>query len=121
MRAQDYIKLHQREIEAYKQEDALSLPDEFDYRSLPITTEEKELLSTLRPATLGQAARTPGVRPASVRPRQPRWCFYNTHIAGILKLTCMCISNSILKLTCARACMSERWILSSMWPCARDD
>ena len=65
---QDYIKLHQSEIAAYRREDSLKLPEEFDYRSLPITTEEKELLSTIRPATLGQASRTPGVRPTSVRP-----------------------------------------------------
>ena len=63
---QDYIESHVKEINAYKGEDELPLPDDCDYKALQLTTEEAELLSLVRPSTLGQASRMPGVRPTTV-------------------------------------------------------
>jgi tRNA uridine 5-carboxymethylaminomethyl modification enzyme len=46
----------------------VALPAELPYETLrSLSTEARQKLSTLRPATLAQAARVPGVGPADVQ------------------------------------------------------
>ena len=64
---QGYIERELREIERRQDLESLSLPETFDYRSLAtLSCEVREKLEAVRPATLGQAARIPGVTPAAV-------------------------------------------------------
>ncbi|MBI5596179.1 MAG: tRNA uridine-5-carboxymethylaminomethyl(34) synthesis enzyme MnmG [Elusimicrobia bacterium] len=46
--------------------DAEPLPGDFPYADLPLLAETRQKLAKLRPASLGQAARVPGVTPADV-------------------------------------------------------
>jgi tRNA uridine 5-carboxymethylaminomethyl modification enzyme len=47
--------------------DGVAIPDSLDYRAIPgLSHEAVEKLSSVRPATLGQAARIPGLTPAAV-------------------------------------------------------
>ena len=67
LRYEGYIRRHRHEIERLKQDETRRLPEEIDYRSIPsLSHEAREKLSHCRPATLGQAARIPGVTPAAV-------------------------------------------------------
>lgn len=67
LRYEGYIRRHQHEIERLKQDETRRLPDGIDYRSIAsLSHEAREKLSHCRPATLGQAARIPGVTPAAV-------------------------------------------------------
>ena len=62
-----YIKRQQAEIERQRANEAIELPQEFDYeRVRGLSTEVKEKLIQSRPATLGQAGRIPGITPADV-------------------------------------------------------
>ncbi len=62
-----YIERQQEEIERQRRHEAMRLPDDLDYTSVTgLSTEVRQRLSEIRPATLGQAARTPGVTPAAV-------------------------------------------------------
>jgi tRNA uridine 5-carboxymethylaminomethyl modification enzyme len=45
----------------------MRISDEFDYSSVPaISREGREKLSRVRPASIGQAARIPGLTPADI-------------------------------------------------------
>jgi len=67
LRYEGYIRRHQHEIERLKQDETRRLPEGIDYRSITaLSHEAREKLSHCRPATLGQAARIPGVTPAAV-------------------------------------------------------
>jgi len=45
----------------------LEMPKNFDYNTMAgISTEARQKLSVLKPATLGQATRIPGVSPADI-------------------------------------------------------
>jgi len=62
-----YIERAQAEIERARGQESLALPPDLDYRSLAgLSNEIRQKLGELRPATLGQAARVPGVTPAAV-------------------------------------------------------
>ncbi len=62
-----YIERQRAEIERQRSNEACELPEDFDYhRVRGLSAEVKEKFLKHRPATLGQAARIPGVTPAAV-------------------------------------------------------
>ncbi|HKK31188.1 MAG TPA: tRNA uridine-5-carboxymethylaminomethyl(34) synthesis enzyme MnmG, partial [Alphaproteobacteria bacterium] len=66
-RYQGYLAREQSDVEAYRRDDALQLPQDLDYAAISgLSTEEKQKLALARPVTLGGAGRIPGVTPAGV-------------------------------------------------------
>ncbi len=62
-----YIRRQRAEIERQQKNEACKLPDDFDYRQVRgLSAEVREKFLKHRPASLGQAARIPGVTPAAV-------------------------------------------------------
>jgi tRNA uridine 5-carboxymethylaminomethyl modification enzyme len=62
-----YLQQQERAIERLKKAEQRSIPDWFDYRSVSgLSREVQEKLTRIRPRTLGQASRIPGVTPAAV-------------------------------------------------------
>ncbi len=62
-----YLKRQEAEIEKHRSHSATMLPDALDYdQVLGLSNEVRQKLSDIRPATLGQAARIPGITPAAV-------------------------------------------------------
>jgi tRNA uridine 5-carboxymethylaminomethyl modification enzyme len=62
-----YIDRQQSEIERQRRHEELRLPDDLDYAQVRgLSTEVRQRLREVRPATLGQAGRVPGVTPAAV-------------------------------------------------------
>ena len=62
-----YIRRQQAEIRRHRATENLIIPDDFDYlRVEGLTFEAKDKLVRLRPQTLGQASRVPGVSPADI-------------------------------------------------------
>jgi tRNA uridine 5-carboxymethylaminomethyl modification enzyme len=62
-----YIERQQQEIERQRHHEGLPLPRELDYGQVQgLSTEVRQALRAVRPETLGQAARVPGVTPAAV-------------------------------------------------------
>jgi tRNA uridine 5-carboxymethylaminomethyl modification enzyme len=62
-----YIDQQRRQIERMLSSDSRSIPDSMAFTGIPgISREVGEKLERVRPATLGQAARIPGVTPAAV-------------------------------------------------------
>jgi tRNA uridine 5-carboxymethylaminomethyl modification enzyme len=62
-----YIERQQEEIRQTRRHEELHLPAEIDYHQVRgLSSEVREKLIELRPATLGQAGRIPGVTPAAV-------------------------------------------------------
>ncbi|MBI3770861.1 MAG: tRNA uridine-5-carboxymethylaminomethyl(34) synthesis enzyme MnmG [Deltaproteobacteria bacterium] len=64
---QGYIERQLREIARLRDLEDLHLPLELDYAALrALSSEAREKLARVRPETLGQAARIPGVTPAAI-------------------------------------------------------
>jgi len=62
-----YLLQQQRAMERLKKAEQHSIPDWFDYRSVSgLSREMQEKLTHVRPRTIGQASRIPGVTPAAV-------------------------------------------------------
>ncbi|MFK8052380.1 MAG: tRNA uridine-5-carboxymethylaminomethyl(34) synthesis enzyme MnmG [Woeseiaceae bacterium] len=62
-----YVERQQREIEQHKKQQTLRLPDDIDYADVHgLSNEARQKLTEVRPETLGQAGRLPGVTPAAV-------------------------------------------------------
>ncbi len=62
-----YIERQQAEIERQRVQETRTLPADFDFdRVRGLSSEVREKFNRVRPATLGQAARIPGVTPAAV-------------------------------------------------------
>jgi tRNA uridine 5-carboxymethylaminomethyl modification enzyme len=62
-----YIEKEKRSAERNAKMDAVKLPPDYDYASITgLSAESKEKLSLVRPLTLGQAARIPGVRQGDI-------------------------------------------------------
>jgi tRNA uridine 5-carboxymethylaminomethyl modification enzyme len=62
-----YLEKQDREIERFQKNEAVQIPESFDYRSLTVLkTEAVEKLERFRPRTLGQASRIEGVTPSDL-------------------------------------------------------
>ncbi|MBL0348950.1 MAG: tRNA uridine-5-carboxymethylaminomethyl(34) synthesis enzyme MnmG [Elusimicrobia bacterium] len=62
-----YLKRQSREIAKFRQLESRRIPDDLDYDRLNgLLTEARQKLKKVRPASLGQAARIPGVTPSDV-------------------------------------------------------
>jgi tRNA uridine 5-carboxymethylaminomethyl modification enzyme len=62
-----YLLQQQRAVERLKKSEQRTIPDWFDYKSVSgLSREMQEKLVQVRPRTLGQASRIPGVTPAAV-------------------------------------------------------
>ena len=62
-----YIERQQDEIDKLRQNEQTLLPDDLDYAALNgLSKEISQKLASIRPQTLGQASRIPGVTPAAI-------------------------------------------------------
>jgi len=62
-----YLARQSADVEAYRRDENLELPQDLDYRGIPgLSNEACQKLETLRPETLGQAGRIPGMTPAAL-------------------------------------------------------
>ncbi|XP_039992163.1 protein MTO1 homolog, mitochondrial [Xiphias gladius] len=63
-----HCDLQKKEIERIQKEENMSLPQDIDYLSLPVSLsqEVREILDRVRPSTLGAATRLQGITPAAV-------------------------------------------------------
>lgn len=62
-----YIQRQQRQIHQFKKLENLRIPDTFNYIDIHgLKTEAREKLEKIRPASIGQASRLPGVSPADI-------------------------------------------------------
>lgn len=64
---QGYLKRQEEQVARFKKMEALSLPEDIDYKSLSgLSNEVVEKLSKVRPRSLGQASRISGITPAAI-------------------------------------------------------
>ena len=62
-----YITRQGREVSKHRRLEERAIPEEFDFRTIrALSHEGREKLARIRPRSLGQAARIPGVTPADV-------------------------------------------------------
>jgi tRNA uridine 5-carboxymethylaminomethyl modification enzyme len=62
-----YIERQQDEIERQRRNEDTSLPADLDYAAVAgLSNEVRQKLAEIQPATVGQAARIPGVTPAAI-------------------------------------------------------
>jgi tRNA uridine 5-carboxymethylaminomethyl modification enzyme len=62
-----YISQQQRQIERLRDSDLRRIPASFEFADIPgLSTEARQKLERVRPQTLGQAGRIPGITPAAV-------------------------------------------------------
>jgi len=62
-----YLDRQEADIVAFRKDEDMRLPADIDYRAIGgLSNEAKDKLSTMRPATLGQAARIEGMTPGAI-------------------------------------------------------
>jgi tRNA uridine 5-carboxymethylaminomethyl modification enzyme len=62
-----YLARQAADIAAYRRDESFTLPDDFDYASLPgLSNEAKQKLIAGRPRTIGHAAKLDGITPAAL-------------------------------------------------------
>jgi len=62
-----YLERQARDIEAFRRDEGLRIPDMLDYAKIGgLSNEVRSKLTDARPATLGQAARIEGVTPGAL-------------------------------------------------------
>jgi tRNA uridine 5-carboxymethylaminomethyl modification enzyme len=62
-----YLKRQNQEIDRQQRHEDMRLPEDIDYAKVGgLSNEARESLSSVRPQTLGQAARIPGLTPAAL-------------------------------------------------------
>lgn len=67
IRYQGYVEIERRNAQSKHGFETLVIPDDFDYNEIPsIKTESRQKLNRIRPGTVGQAARIPGVNPTDI-------------------------------------------------------
>jgi tRNA uridine 5-carboxymethylaminomethyl modification enzyme len=67
LKYEGYLRRQEAEVAKQSREEHRRIPQAFEYRSVPgLSTEVVQRLSQIRPETLGQAKRVPGVTPAAI-------------------------------------------------------
>jgi tRNA uridine 5-carboxymethylaminomethyl modification enzyme len=67
LRYRGYLRRHAADVARARAQEARAIPVHFEYHGIPgLSREVVERLSDIRPETIGQAARVPGVTPAAV-------------------------------------------------------
>jgi tRNA uridine 5-carboxymethylaminomethyl modification enzyme len=62
-----YLDRQQAEVDAFRRDEALTLPAALDYAAVPgLSHEARQKLAAVRPQTLGQASRIEGITPGAV-------------------------------------------------------
>jgi len=62
-----YLKRHDAQLARARADESRAIPESFDYRDVPgLSREVVQRLTEVRPATIGQAGRVPGVTPAAL-------------------------------------------------------
>jgi len=62
-----YINRQQEEIDRFKRLEHLHIPGDLDYKKIKaLSFEAREKLSQVKPTSLGQASRVPGITPADI-------------------------------------------------------
>ena len=62
-----YLERQRADIEALHRDEAISIPADFDYGAVGgLSAEARDVMMRLRPQTIGQANRLPGLTPAAV-------------------------------------------------------
>ena len=62
-----YLSRQKADIDALARDEAIRLPADFDYRMVGgLSAEARDVLSRMRPETIGHANRLPGLTPAAV-------------------------------------------------------
>jgi len=62
-----YLSRQAADVESYRRDESLALPDDIDYAALPgLSNEVRHKLNTHRPRTVGQAGRLDGITPAAL-------------------------------------------------------
>ncbi len=62
-----YIERQSEDVQAFRRDESFLLPQDLDYGTVPsLSNEACQVLSKSRPATLGAAARIPGITPAAL-------------------------------------------------------
>jgi tRNA uridine 5-carboxymethylaminomethyl modification enzyme len=62
-----YLEQQRKSIEKLKAAEAVAIPDWIDYRAISgLSREMREVMERVRPVTIGQASRIPGVTPAAL-------------------------------------------------------
>ena len=62
-----YIAQQERQIDRLRDSERRRIPAEFEFSQIPgLSTEAKQKLERVRPETLGQAGRIPGITPAAI-------------------------------------------------------
>ena len=62
-----YLKRQEQAVERQRRQEGRQIPDDFCFVGIPgLSREIVERLTTVRPATIGQASRIPGVTPAAI-------------------------------------------------------
>ena len=62
-----YIQRHLRDVEKFKNQEKIKIPPELDYAKVyGLSNELREKLASVKPVSLGQASRIPGITPAAI-------------------------------------------------------
>jgi tRNA uridine 5-carboxymethylaminomethyl modification enzyme len=62
-----YLSRQAADVAAYRRDESLALPDDFDYAALPgLSNESKQKLMSHRPRTIGHASKIDGITPAAL-------------------------------------------------------
>ena len=65
--AAGYLQRQEADIRAFRRDEALLLPEGLDYQAVPgLSNEARQVVADAGPATLGAAARLPGMTPAAL-------------------------------------------------------
>ena len=61
-----YVERQDADIEAFRKDEGVRIPADFDYAAVGFSAEVRQRLEALRPATLAQAGRMEGITPAAL-------------------------------------------------------